>query len=242
MAHFINLSWEEVGLSEMPVWRDLDEEGEWSICEILSQHPATETLRRGDVVFITDGPNDLRYRNEGRFFCDGFRMIPQHTSYDEYGAPPSVFLWPTEFSKDHFCHVEKHNQIVWFDRDRFRPQILSYLSSMQHTQTTQNTDGGSMVTQSTSDQADPEVLADPADQEAAEILDHMHMESIRVPFVHKGETFYLVFVADGENELAVEQLRELISRPGCLPVERINEEDEHNTCFFSMELFDREEF
>jgi hypothetical protein len=84
-----------------------------------------QNLSRGDCVWIAE----FDYRNDGRFFWDGQKVIPQMTEPIDYGTLPDQFLTPTEFDPDYFAPVEGYAMAGWFDLPKFQDQVLQNLTT-----------------------------------------------------------------------------------------------------------------
>jgi len=70
-----------------------------------------EGIKRGDVVWLVTA-DDYGYRNNGRYFYDGERIIEQEydLNIDDYGHIPKCFLFG-EFPPMYWSEEERHNCI-----------------------------------------------------------------------------------------------------------------------------------
>ena len=87
---------------------------------IASLRAEGRDLRRGDI--IQDVNQD--YRNYGKYFFDGVKIILPYMEIDDYGSIPPSFEAVTEFPVHYWYGIVDHNEYIWLN-----PHILSYLKT-----------------------------------------------------------------------------------------------------------------
>jgi len=131
MAKRLNVSVDDLGLSvpsnvedeyELAGANDIDiDQLSDVITKFLVTSGQNSQLVRGDAVWLVK----FNYKNNGRFFWDGEKVIPQQV--DWLVTPPITFLVPTEFEPNHFDQVDNDMSYIWFDLPSFKKDIQETL-------------------------------------------------------------------------------------------------------------------
>jgi len=91
-----------------------------SVKDFIDKIPNLD-LRRGDVV----RHGYVFYRNEGKYFWNGTKIIGLDFVKDDYGSVPNEFCFP-EFKPDYFTESIEHNTYINFTEEKLKEMCNNF--------------------------------------------------------------------------------------------------------------------